>query len=413
MATAFDIDEQAQRATTGTQDFTGSLGSVNGECGIILATRAITLGTIADHAEFDIGFQVGAGSGATLNANSENGVTPDARTNKSAANVVEHSDPGTSTVQDSAAPNAQVTDGLQVNFDPVSGAQYRTIVGPFGGDGISSAIVTANEVTTAENSTFVISGLSFQPQALIFIFDGAGTADVNHFRPGIGVAVDNGAGTDQFAINLRCAQTATSESDGYFATNRCQLHVDTTALISSWEVTNWETDGATITMRDAAGANKIARVLCLASSDWTFVAGTYDVPTSGNVTESGLGIDPEFLFNVISQIQTVDTHIDNSTEASVIGVALVASAAEFGISASVQRNVSTSLTKSLSDNATVCLEDGGTVDIEATTALGTDQFVLTPTNHPASVTKAFYLAAGPTTGGAANASVVLKRNRHF
>lgn len=407
MATAFDIDEQAQRATTGTQNFTGSLGSVNGECGIILSSRCVVLGTIADHAEWDIGFVVGSSTQARHSANSEHNAVPDARTNKSVSFCVSHYQPGTSVVQDHATANAQINNGLQIDFTTVSSVQYRTGFGLFGGSEISSAIAVVDEGTTSNGGTFSITGLSFKPQAIILLFDGEPSGNNENFKPGVGVAVDNGSGTDQFAVGYRILAIATSEGDAYFATNRCFVNVKTTSFSNAWEVTAWNSDGVTFTQRTGSGSNATARVLCLASSDWNFVAGTYDVPTSGNITLSSLGIDPKFLFDCVTQIQTTDTHIDNSVEASAMGMTLVSAGSEFGISTSVKRNVTTSVTKSISKAAAVCLEDGGTLDIESTTALGTDQFVKTFTNNPSSVTKAFYLAGGALTAAGVNTDIAV------
>ena len=415
-ATKFGIDEQAQRATTGTQDFTDSaLVNMSGRCGIFMSTRATALDTITSAADVCFNLVYSASASGGIRTNAKDGVLPDGKSGTT-SNVILHTLLGANTTEDQAVVNNVVANGQRINWSTVSGTQYRTVAGLFGGTEVDAAVVSVDETTTAADATFSVTGLSFQPQAVIMCF-GPNYSASNHFSGGFGVAVDNGAGTDQFAMEMASTGNAdvASVADGVMLTDRCFVLIDASSEVRSWELTSWNSDGVTFTVRGSTGANFIAKCLFIKSTDWTFVAGQYTNPTSGTVTESGLGVDPEFMMDVMTLMQSTDTFINDSAQCSAYGIGLVSAAEQFSISANHQHNVSTSVAKSYVDSTGgSCLGDDGTIVIAGSVALGTDQWVKTLTTFPATATKGFYIVGGPaTTGGGASKLAILKRIRHF
>jgi len=411
MATTFGIDEQAEPAATGTQDFTDSaLGGVNGRCGIFMSTRATALDTITSAADVNFSFVYSASAAGGFRTNAKDGVLPDAKSGGHSS-AISHTALGANTAEDTAGVNNVISNGQRINWSAVSGSQYRTVAGLFAAPGgeLESALVVADEALTLVNTTFSITGLGFTPQAVILCFV-PNYSSSNQFSGGFGVAVDNGAGTDQFAVEVASTgnNDVASVADGVMLTDRCFVAVNASSELRSWELTSWDADGITFTVRGSNASNLLARCLFFRSDDWTFVAGQYDNPTSGTVTASGLGIDPEFMMDVMTQLQSTDTFVNDSAQCSAFGVGLVSLTEQFSVSANHQHNVSTSVAKSYVDSTGVtCLGDAGTIAIAGSVALGTDQWTKTFTTFPAAVTKGFYVAGGPVTNPSVNTDILV------
>jgi hypothetical protein len=296
-----------------------------------------------------------------------------------------------------------------MNLTTASGTQYRTVMGMFGGTELSSAVQQLNEGTTAANSTFAVTGVGFQPQAIVTLFAG-GSGATDNFIVGVGVAVDNGAGTDQYCAQIRVQEGGgTSIGDAAFLTNRIVHRLGTGSITNSWELTSWDSDGITVTVRDNAGTSRVASALFLSSSDWDFVCGQSDLPTSGTRAVTGLGIDPEFLLNVWTNMQTADAHINNSATATAMSVGLVSGSSEYSVSGNAQHNSATPACKSITEATSVLLSDAGAIDVEGTHTLDTDGFTTTFSNFPGTASKAFYLAGGPATGAGGGLNILRRR----
>jgi len=417
MGTKFTIDEQAERATTGLQAFTDDLEAADGEAFICLTSRATALNTITAQAE--ISWAVGRGSASELGCTSSNEDavgTTNTQYQQNVSHVWRHHTIGTLTQEDSAAMDSRQTNGMQVDWLVASGTQYRSIAGMFGPGGAGGNVLDVDieridEATTAQDATFAVTGIGFKPQAAIFFYGGANTSH-SDFRCGVGVAVDNGAGTDQKTLVILSdnGQAATS-NDAQFRSGRCVDNINAGAAFNSWELTSWDTDGVTITVREAGGASKRVMTLFLRANDWNFVCGQYTIPTSGNITVSSLGINPEFMLDVMSLIQSADTFKVGTAEASAIAITLNSLTEEFGVSVGSTEGAGTTVAKSLTYSAKAAMlgDDPTAIDVEGTTALGTDQWVRTMTNWPATATLGLYIAGGRVPGKAGITTNHVKR----
>ena len=170
----------------------------------------------------------------------------------------------------------------------------------------------------------------------------------------------------------------------------------------SWELKQMDASGFTITQRDGVGANRTASYIALKSTDWTFLVGEYDIPTSGNVTESGLGFTPEFLFEVLTQIDTQDA-TQTGGDAGVLSIVINDGTTEASHCIASEDNVETTNVSSFTSSDDTTMMDHtnvatGAEAFVATTVLSAGQFVKTGTDHPATAKKAFYLAGGPASG---------------
>jgi hypothetical protein len=413
MTTRFAIDQQSLVASTGQQTFSNSdLGSENGEAAIVLANYGDVLGTIAADFGASTGFISGTSDGNLhQQAADADAAGVDGNRVCTATRCLELDVAGASTDRYSASVNSATTNGFILDVTRTSGNQFNAALGMFNGDGFTAATGIANAGATAENSDFSVTslGLGGAPDVVIFfgVMLNGSSLPFGNPSPRGSYAVTDGTNTYCFANRLAESE-ATTHNDGYFGTDQsatksyCFVNMLSGGITDRlWEFKQMDSDGFTITCRGAAGNNEEVLYLALRSTDWTFKTGTYDVPTSGNVTESGLGFNPEFLFEVITQMETEDTWIESSGDAGAFAFCMSDGTLEYSFSCSMQEGVTTSVAKSHNSADTTVLDHtgvktSGSEAIIGTTTLGTGQFTKTFTEHPAAAKKAFYVAGGPS-----------------
>jgi hypothetical protein len=388
MTTRFAIDEQSLVATTGQQTFSNSdLGSENGEAAIVLANYGDTLGTIAADFGMSTGFISGTSDGSLhQNAADADAAGVDGDRACTATRCLELDVAGSSTDRYSASVNSVTTNGFILNVTRTSGNQFNAALGMFNGDGFTAATGVANAGATAQDADFSVTslGLGGAPDVVIFfgaMLNGASIPFANASPRG-SYAVTDGTNTYLFANRLAGGE-ATVHNDGYFGADQsatksyCFVNMLSGGLTDRlWEFKQMDSDGFTITCRGAAGNNEEVLYLALRSTDWTFKTGIYDVPTSGNVTESGLGFTPECLIEVITMLESEDTWVQSSGDAGAFAIVMNDGTNEYSFSCSMQEGVTTSVAKSHS--------------------FASGSFTKTFTEHPAAAKKAFYVAGGPS-----------------
>jgi hypothetical protein len=414
MTTRFAIDQNAVPTSTGTDnmDVTSTgLGSENGKAAIWLGTWANQLDSAHDNqASIGLGFN----NSTTQEACTGMGANDNAATNTSfrrvsvtnCYNLIGQTD---QTIRTGITINSAITNGFSTDVTKGNTRADYVSTGLFNGDGLTIAVGTVDEGTTAEDSTFSKTGLGFQPDCVIFSavggYAGAGNGTGGIFS--VGVADSSG---NQFAYGININDNADpSEHDARISdtTNkRCILSMLSNPASPggpswSWEFVSMDAGGFTLRMRDATGNNAAIPFIALKSTDWDFKVGNYDVPTSGNITESGLGLTPSFLFEVITQVETEDADITGG-DAGAFAIIMNDGTNEVSHSIASQDNVSTTLAHSfISSNDTTVMDHTAVITggeaIVGTTAFSSGQFVKTLTDWPAAVKKAFYLVGGVST----------------
>jgi hypothetical protein len=414
MTTRFAIDEQSLVAVTGQQTFSNTdLGSENGEAAIVLCNYGDVLGTIADDFGISAGFIAGANENFVhQNANHNDAAGVDASRVARASGCLEVDTAGTGTNVYSASVNSATTNGFILDVTRSSGNQLNCALGMFNGDGFTAATGIANAGATGVGNDFSVTslGLGGAPDVVIFfaiMLNGGSYPFQTDSGARSSYAITDGTNTYLFANRLADGE-ATVHNDGYFGADQtagnsyCFVNLVSAGPTGRlWEFKQMDSDGFTITCRGAVGNNEEVGFLALRSTDWTFKTGKYDVPTSGSVTESGLGFTPECLIEVITMLESEDTWTESSGDAGAFAIVMNDGTNEYSFSCSMQEGVTTSVAKSHNSADTTVLDHtgvktSGSEAIIGTTSFASGSFTKTFTEHPAAAKKAFYVAGGPS-----------------
>jgi hypothetical protein len=403
MTTRFAISQVQIVATTGTDDFTNTdLGSENGK-------GAIWVGSWAD------GVDTGANPGACLSMGFST-VTAEVANQVNAADAVGAADsnrrqsvttclnldtPGTETNSTNLAINSAITNGLRVDATKGTARRQYISAGLFNGDGVQIAVGHIDSATTAQNSTFSTTAPGFQPDLVIFMANGSVGSQSQTAGLWSYGAYD---GTNSYCASGNINNTTDpTEHDVMLRSDRVAQGLLSSGNVSQgWEGASLDPTGFTLTQRDSVASGTTIPYIAIKSTDWLFKVGSYNVPTSGNVTVSGLGFTPEFLLEFISQQSTALGTNDTGADAGAFGIAMFDGTVENSYAISSEDNVATTNTESFAtSNDTTIMDDAGNQTggeaILGTTSFAAGQFTKTLTQWPAAIKRAIYIAGGPVS----------------
>jgi hypothetical protein len=318
-ALAFDaavVPLQQAPATNTTQNYT-VMGFGTPQCAKVIATSASAANTVTADLIWSVGFwDDGNNQEAVVYSDDDNVATTATSVHGSATEALVIVTAGTTTIVRSASV-AATTDGVQLTWVG-SQTSVRPQVRVTLYRGLADCQVGEVIVPNTIGATVSITGMSAAPNVGLFAWSasqsGIGTGDVFN-RISVGVAVDDGSLTQRSAHAYSTDNVTTPVANGILRTNRVGGEQGGNR---SGELTAWNSDGVTITKRDATAARDMAYLL-MSISDADFKLASLDSPNSAsadwNVT--GVGFQPSYLLLGLTDVQTEDSQQGNE---GVVGV---------------------------------------------------------------------------------------------
>lgn len=154
--------------------------------------------------------------------------------------------------------------------------------------------------TGAAASTVAVTGVGFQPKALIFWWTGiTGTIDLfaeGNIKRGIGVATST---TSRWAVGTQGVDaSASSDTDRIQREDACVATLSTLGAVEGLlDLQSFDADGFTMVVDDAFPVSLRIHYMALGGTDLTNVkTGRWDVPAvTGNEDITGVGFQPDFV----------------------------------------------------------------------------------------------------------------------
>jgi hypothetical protein len=363
MAVDVAVTRVACNTALGTQDITiASFGTP--KAAMFILSYSITDGTAAADAALSIGAATGTANEWCYHWNSEDGQgTTDVHAEIVSTRCVLINTPGTSTSDGEAEFSAWITDGVRINWTTAAGSAWLLTVVLFGGADLSAHANNVGLGNTVDLETN-ITAPGFEPRLVIAVANSPTAIDIatSNVRPTYGVVHNDGFGaiTQRSAAYRHLNGAATSEIDGHCTETYGLLAIGSNAtVIWGGEFTNFDASGFSVITRVGAGLNT---AMCYLALDFNLAAegwvGTVDTPTgTGNEAVSGVPNTPQFVFQIGTYMEAIDTAYNNSALAGTVGFSTFDVDDEYMTSAQDEDGAGTTNAQSVSDNTAVELPD--------------------------------------------------------
>lgn len=166
-----------------------------------------------------------------------------------------------------------------------------------------SKVGSFNSGTGAVASTVVVTGVGFQPKAVVFWWTRSTTTGVIDEVLGgsmnIGVGFASGAANRNCAVSQSTDASATSDSNKYFYTDACIVVTiaDGSAVEGLLDFTSFDADGFTLTVDDQFASSWHIHYLALGGVDITnaYVGSTPSPLLTGNQSITDPGFQPDVI----------------------------------------------------------------------------------------------------------------------
>ncbi len=402
MGVTVAVTRVACNTSTGTQDITTSdLGGLTPKAAMVFLSTAVTDGTAADDRVFMWGITDGTNE-YNMSHFSDHGVTTsDSEWDNNGPTFI-YIQNAVGVQDGSAAFSAWITNGIRINWTDAPAAAYLLTVVLFAGTDLSvdvDSIGMGNVVDTATD----ITAPGFTPDVIFCFIQGSHNSNPR----GFGMAHFDGVST----ITQRCVTV--NDRDNRTTTQQ-YLIIQTDRVVEQRlgafgldyyvVLSDFDANGFTVTNRSDGANNDSFTYLALnfggAVSSWV---GTHNTGTStGNVSDTGPGFTPQFVFQMLSLAEATATQY-TANRAGSIGFSAIDANNEYTTIVSSEDAVTTTNTQSLSDDrAIVVPDDDGTLDIEATfVSFDANGWTVNYSNAPATAKLFFALAIEAEAGAAA------------
>lgn len=256
---------------------------------IFLPTDDTANGVLVD-THFGMGVGISSSERWAFTANDEDAQgTSDSHQESSNALCIVHNDPGEATADYEADFVSLDADGFTINITTAPGTAKRVGYLALGGSDLTNVAAGGFNGDNALG-TQAVTGVGFQPDAVIFASIGRGAAVTNGtaFTPSVGLAVS----PTQRGCTAGASQSgqATSDTARQQRTDACILIIQAPgAIIGEADFSSFDADGFTIDWSDAN--NSFVFYLCLKGGQYAVGDVTSQTGT-GEWSETGVGFTP-------------------------------------------------------------------------------------------------------------------------
>lgn len=404
MATVVNVVGQTPTTAT-TVDFTSSGFGTPVGC-MVFCTWGTVAGTIVSPMSRTVSFTDFTTIYQSSSLSEDNSTNTDIRTWNTAANgqCIRMYGPTDPTIEIEADTPTTITDGVRINFTTVDATnQYQVLVVLF--KDVSLDIREHNSALTAFPGSDSISGLSFTPKGGLSFFDGQKFGNITIVNFGAGAFSDDGADSNYGLFSNILNNQNPSLIGSYLSDEYSIARIDSGGtLLDYGYIETYVSDGYDITYP----ADEHDSGLILFSDD-TF-CGVYDTPTSTgntNFTWSG-GIDPDWVFIIASNIESINTGVSSGQLGSV-SLCSITSSNQYSICTSMRDGVSPTEANSLFDNRalTILDADSSATLVEASfVSLASNTLTLNFTKVHTSAKKIIIFGIGTASAGSSIPSLV-------
>ena len=233
-----------------------------------------------------------------------------------------------------------VTDGIRATMSvDNTGAQCYCTVILLKGVSADTFTFTPNSTQDAATSK---TGLSYAPKLAFFLSIGESSARIGGPSTttslmSFGVADVNGT---HRLLTFRSEDNSSTEiaNIGYSET-RCVEQLGADARSWAGEITAWNSDGFTMTTRDAATGSDLCFVLTLGGADLSYDLGTLTTPTSTGNSATSTSVAPDAVLVALST--STSTTIETGSGANGYMLGMADGSGEFAHNLSVEDGAST------------------------------------------------------------------------
>lgn len=370
MGIAIDVVEFTLNTGTGTQDITGSLGGLTPKAALFFVTRATVNGTAAAHIAISIGAATGVSNEWAYTGNGEDGqATTDYQHTNASNRCILLTDPGVSTVDMDAEFSTFITDGVRINITTASSA-YKGICVLFAGSDLSTHANNVADVGDSTDTESNVTAPGFEPD-LVFacLTDGPLDTSGSSIELSFGIC-HNGVSITERCILLR-NQNGEAAGDPKFWLNTgfSGGHISA-AGGADWdlEIDSFDASGFSMFTRNGGGNNSGVGYLALAFAGAVGISlNTEATPTSiGNSSTTNPGFTPQAVIGVQTYGQSVDTEIDNTSDAGAWGIAAFTANTELCVAVADEDAAATTNTQSHINTKSIDVpNDDGSVALTA------------------------------------------------
>lgn len=381
------------KTSTGTQDITISGFGTPVAAIVVLGVTTLD-GTATAHLNWSIGFTDGTGGGSGKYLNNEDNVADSDTASDPTSGLIQIDAPGDSGTNIIYADfNAWVTDGIQIDWQTVTGDGERLFVVLFGGD-IEAKRESTDKASMAASESWDITSIGFQSDLVFFLFEATDYLHTTAMETSFGAAWDSGSGiVNRSWQHWHDDGIARGGPELSFSESDC-IH-EAQGSDAELEASDFDSNGFTLTngLGSWEGARWVTWLALRAPSGESFYLDTYTNPTSsGNDAVTAPGFVPQCVLMATTTAKAVGQETD--ADAASCGVSAFDGTREYSIVGTAEDNEATMNTQTYfaSTAMSIVLEDG-TVDEEASfVSFDVNGFTLNWPGAPGDARKHWYLA---------------------
>ena len=347
----------------GTQDITIS-GFGTPKAALFMMNLGLTDDTAANTAAIGIGATDGTNEWA-CSVNSWNGQgTTSTYSRGMTDKCIALLSSGSGAIFGEAAFDSWITDGVRINWASSAAATLLTVV-LFGGNDLSAKVGNTQDMGASTDTQFNVTGVGFEPDALIMASHGQDFDDVAKAQAiiSVGFAANDGSETQRALGWLDTDAQGTTAINAQLDTSKILSLVFAGAQNKEIELDSFEADGFKITTGSTAWYSNPGYLALNFNGAAKAAVGSLDTPTSdGSVSYTWPGFRPSFLLHLCSYLAAEDS-VSATGNAEAFGVGVVDGTNEYVINVHSDDGLGTSRAQSMSSSrmAQSLMATGGTL----------------------------------------------------
>lgn len=258
-----------------------------------------------------------------------------------------------------------ITDGVRVTWgDAPSAARLMTVV-LFGGNDLTAKVGNTQDLGASTDTQFSVTGVGFEPDALIMASHGQDFDDVAKAQAtiSVGFAANDGSETQRALGWVDTDNQGTTSINAQLDTSKILSLVFAGAQNKEIELDSFEADGFKITTGSTAWYSNPGYLALNFNGAAKAAVGSLDTPTSdGSVSYTWPGFRPSFLLHLCSYLAAEDS-VSATGNAEAFGVGVVDGTNEYVINVHSDDGLGTSRAQSMSSSrmAQSLMATGGTL----------------------------------------------------
>ena len=331
----FEAGNGTAEITDTTKNYSHSNG-VTTKAGIFFTAVTTNDGTVGSSGAFSIGFSDGTNDAAVgiNDSDAQNPATSQTTWSETKCLVAREADNSGFAWDCAVSSFTDSTTQFTLDFDTTSGAADILHWLVIGGADVSAKVVYFATGTGAADTEVAVIGAGFQPDCVIFLSGGqTATGEGTSASISIGVAESGGA---QWSHNIRAENGVVANTGTRQSNTRClsKLANGSGAVEGDARWKSMDTDGFTITIKDAFSTSNRVAALCLKGV--RVKATTQTILTTVGATQDAQ--DPSFTSEAFLNVGGIATALSISRDNASLGIGVASATGEVETAAFFSRD---------------------------------------------------------------------------